>query len=87
MHNFMIACRQKQPGCQRGLNAINAKSATAVRTDSAGRAHTSALPPGRYFVFATLVHADKPMVWQEPIDLHAGRNSLALDIGNAYPVD
>ncbi|HQR72675.1 MAG TPA: hypothetical protein PLE54_18890 [Burkholderiaceae bacterium] len=87
MHNFMIACRQKQPECQRGLNAINAKTAAAVRTDSAGHAHTAALPPGRYYVFGTLVHADKPMVWQEPIDLHAGGNSLALDIGNAYPVD
>ena len=87
MHHFMTACRQKTPECQRGLAAIEAKTAGSVRTDAMGRARTSALPPGRYYVFATLVVDDKPMAWQEPIDLHPGSNSLALDLNNAYPVD
>ena len=87
MHHFMTACRQKTPECQKGLAAIEAKTAGSVRTDATGRARTSALPPGRYYVFATLVLDDKPMAWQEPIDLHPGSNSLALDLNNAYPID
>jgi hypothetical protein len=87
MHHFMTACRQKTPECQKGLAAIEAKTAGSARTDATGRARTGALPPGRYYVFATLVVEDKPMVWQEPIDLHPGSNSLALDLNNAYPVE
>ena len=87
MHHFMTACRQMTPECQKGLAAIEAKTAGSARTDATGRARTGALPPGRYYVFATLVVEDKPMVWQEPIDLHPGSNSLALDLNNAYPVE
>jgi hypothetical protein len=46
-----------------------------------------AMPAGRYYVFGALVVNQRPMVWQLPIDLHAGSNELALDLANAYPVD
>jgi len=29
----------------------------------------------------------RAMVWDLPIDIGAGNNTLALDIANAYPVD
>ena len=87
MHHFMMACRKNTPECQKGLTAIEAKTAGSVRTDATGRARTNSLAPGRYYVFATLVVDGKPMVWQEPIDLHPGSNALALDLNNAYAVD
>jgi hypothetical protein len=87
MGNFMIACRQKTPQCQKGLSAIESRTASSVRTDATGHARTTSLPPGRYYVFATLVFGDKPMAWQEPIDLRPGSNSLTLDLDNAYPVE
>jgi hypothetical protein len=82
-----MVARQKTPECQKGLSAIEAKTASSVRTDSAGHARTTSLPPGRYYVFATLVVNDKPMACQEPIDLHPGSNLLALDLDNAFPVE
>ena len=87
MHTFMDACKQHTADCQKGLNAINAKTVSAVRTDAAGHARTPAIPAGRYYVFGTLMYDNKPMVWQEVIDLHAGSNTLKLDQKNAYPVD
>ena len=87
MHNFMIACKQHSLDCQKGMNSIQAKTVSAVRTDAEGHAHTPALPTGRYYVFATLTYDNRPMVWQEPVDLHPGGNTLALDLKNARPVD
>ena len=87
MHTFMDACKQHTPDCQKGLNAINAKTVSAIRTDATGHAHTPAIPAGRYYVFGTLMVDHKPMVWQEPIDLRPGGNTLTLDLKNAYPVD
>jgi len=87
MHSFMVACQQHTADCQKGLNSINAKTVSAIRTDAAGHAHTPAIPAGRYYVFGTLMVDNKPMVWQEPIDLRAGGNMLTLDLKNAYPVD
>lgn len=42
---------------------------------------------GRYYVYAPWFDAQPPMVWQLPIDLHPGSNTLALDKGNAYKVE
>jgi len=45
------------------------------------------LPAGRYYVFGTWIYENHSMVWQEPIDLHPGGNTLALDLKNASRVD
>ena len=87
MHGFMLACTQHTPDCQKGWNAIQARTVSLVKTDAAGHARMASLPAGRYYVFGTWIYDNHPMVWQEPIDLHPGGNTLALDLKNAYPVD
>lgn len=87
MHNFMLACQRHSSDCQKGMNAIRASAVSVVKTDAAGHARTAALPAGRYYVFGALVVNQRPMVWQQPIDLRSGSNALALDVANAYPVD
>jgi hypothetical protein len=87
MHGFMIACTQHTPDCQKAWNAIQARTVSLVKTDAAGHARMASLPAGRYYVFGTWTYNNRPMVWQEPIDLHPGGNTLALDLKNAYPVE
>jgi hypothetical protein len=87
MHHFMVACQHRAPECRKGLDAIQASTVSLVRTDAMGRARTAALPPGSYTVFSTLVYQRRPMVWQVPVQLHAGSNALALDLANARVVD
>ena len=87
MHNFMLACRRHTPDCQKGMKAIQTNTVSQVKTDAGGRAQTSTLPPGRYYVFGAVTFNQRPMVWQVPVDLRAGSNALALGLDNAYPVD
>ena len=87
LHTFMQACQHQAPECQKGRRALDAATVGVVRIDATGHAQTPALPAGRYYVYAPWFDAQPPMVWQLPIDLHAGSNALALDKGNAYKVE
>jgi hypothetical protein len=87
MHSFMIACTQNTPDCHKAWTAIQARTVSLVKTDASGHARMASLPAGRYYVFGTWIYDNHPMVWQEPIDLHAGGNTLALDLKNAYRIE
>jgi hypothetical protein len=84
MHRFLAACQQHTANCQAGWRAIDATTASLLKTDAAGRAQTAALPAGRYYVFSL---GSDAQVWQQPIDLHAGSNAIALDAKNAYTAE
>ena len=51
-------------------------------TDAAGRGQTAPLPAGRYYVFNPVHVSNKPMMWNLPVDLKAGTNTLTLDQHN-----
>jgi len=87
MRDFLLACSSSTPECQSGMRAVAANAVSKVVTDSSGQAQTPMLPAGRYYVFSTAKYKQRPMFWQVPIELHAGRNTLALDLSNARPVD
>jgi hypothetical protein len=87
MHGFMLACTQHTPDCQKGWNAIQARTVSLVTTDAAGHARMASLPAGRYYVFGTWIYDNHPMIWHDVIDLHPGSNTLALDLKNANQVD
>jgi hypothetical protein len=70
------------PVCQQGVQALAADTAGLAVTDAAGRGQTQPLPAGRYYVFNSVHIANKPMMWNLPVDLKAGANTLTLDQHN-----
>jgi len=87
MRDFVLACAGSTPQCQAGMRAIAANAVSKVVTDAGGQAQTAGLPAGRYFVFSTATYKQRPMFWQVPIELHAGKNTLALDLSNARTLE
>lgn len=81
------ACESRTPACQQGLHALMADAAFATRTDAGGRGQTRPLPAGRYYVFGAVRVANRPMIWNLPVDLKAGTNSITLDQHNLTPVE
>jgi hypothetical protein len=70
------------PNPQQGAQALAADTAGLAVTDAAGRGQTQPLPAGRYYVFNSVHISNKPMMWNLPVDLKAGANTLTLDQHN-----
>lgn len=85
--NWERACESRLPACQQGLQALVADSAGVTKTDASGRAQTQPLRAGRYYIFSPVQFDNRQMMWNVPIDLKAGTNSLTLDQRNARPVE
>jgi hypothetical protein len=59
-----------------------------VTTDFNGRARFEGLPPGPYHLFGASVRTGKgAVVWNVPVELKSGANSLILDQHNAAGID
>ena len=86
MKMWGVACANGTPACQQGGQALTADTAGLVVTDAAGRGQTQPLPAGRYYVFNPVHISNKPMMWNLPVDLKAGTNTLTLDQNNLTPV-
>jgi hypothetical protein len=39
------------------------------------------------FVFSTATYEQRQMFWQVPVELHAGRDTLALDLSNVRTLE
>ena len=87
MKTWHVACETQAPACPLGRQALMADSAGIFTTDSGGRGQTQPIPAGHYYVFGAIRVDNRPMVWNVPVDLKAGPNSLTLDRRNASPVD
>lgn len=81
-----MACANQTPACQQGVQALAADTAGLAVTDAAGRGQTQPLPAGHYYVFNSVHIANKPMMWNLPVDLKAGANTLTLDQHNLTSV-
>ena len=77
-----MACANQTPACQQGVQALAADTAGLAVTDAAGRGRTQPLPAGRYYVFNSVHISNKPMMWNLPVDLKTGTNTLTLDQHN-----
>jgi hypothetical protein len=86
MKTWEMACANRTPACQQGVQAVAADVAGMAVTDAAGRGQTLPLPAGRYYVFNSVHISNKPMMWNLPVDLKAGTNSLTLDQHNLTSV-
>jgi hypothetical protein len=83
LQSFVSACKYRFPVCERGMQAIKARSVGTAKTDAAGSARIPPLPPGPYHVFADAVLDNRVFMWDVPIQLTGGENMLTLDQRNA----
>jgi hypothetical protein len=88
LQNWIRAClSHNMPTCQQGARALQPYSVGIATTDANGHAQTPPLPVGRYWVFSDAKVDNRRMMWNEPVDLKQGANSLILDGRNSMPVD
>jgi hypothetical protein len=87
LQNWIRACRAHAPACQQGGSALKPYMLGIATTDANGHAQSPPLPAGRYWVFGDGRIGDRPMLWNQPVDVRAGPTSLTLDQHNATPVD
>jgi hypothetical protein len=80
------ACGNHTPGCQKILGAVNADAASAARADVNGRAAMPPVPPGTYYLMISAHYNNEALVWDMPIQLKTGNNSLTLSQTNASVV-
>jgi hypothetical protein len=87
LQNWMRACSTRAPACEKGARALQAYTVGIATTDANGRAQTPTLPAGRYWVLSDTKVGNKRIMWNEPVDLKAGDQSVVLDQSNAMPVE
>ncbi len=72
--------------CQNILAAINSSAASAVRADATGSGTFPGVPPGTYFLLINGALNGQPVIWDQPVTLHAGANSVTLTAAAAHPM-
>ncbi len=82
-----MACGNRTPDCQRINDAVKAGAISAARADMSGAANLPGVPPGTYYLMISTRIGNQVFVWDHPIQLHVGANSLALDQGSASPIN
>jgi hypothetical protein len=87
LQNWLRACVQQAPDCEKGGQALRPRIVEIATTDATGRAQTQSLPAGLYWVLSDAMVGNKRMMWHELVDLRSGGRSLTLDQRNAKPVD
>ena len=87
LQNWIRACQAREPACQQGALALKPYTLGVATTDAEGHAQSPPLPAGRYWVFGDGKVDNRPMLWNQPVDVKAGPASVTLDLRNATPVD
>jgi hypothetical protein len=82
-----LACGNRTPDCQKILDAVKASAISAVRADATGSGTFSGVPPGTYYLMISTRFNNQALAWDQPIQLKPGPNSIALNQGNATPVN
>ncbi len=77
------ACGNRTPDCQKIMAAVNADAASAVRADANGKATLTAVPAGTYYLMISTRYNNQALVWDTPVQLKMGNNSLILSEANA----
>jgi len=80
------ACANRTPDCQKITAAVNAAAASAARADANGKAIFPEVAAGTYYLMISARYNNQPLVWDMPVHLKAGENSLTLDQTNATPL-
>lgn len=80
------ACGNRTPDCQKIMAAVNADAASAVRSDANGKATLPSIPAGTYYLMISAHYNNEALVWDTPIQLKTGNNSVTLSQANASVV-
>jgi hypothetical protein len=81
------ACGTKSPDCPKVSAAIQASAASAVRADANGSGTFPGVPPGTYYLMISAIVNQKPLVWNQAVQLKAGANTVTLDPRTATPLN
>lgn len=81
-----VACGSKSPDCQTMLNAVKASAASAMRADANGNATLPGVAAGTYYLMISAGYNNQALVWDQPVQLKSGANSITLDLHNATPI-
>jgi hypothetical protein len=87
LQNWIRACQTRAPACQQGGLALKPYMLGIATTDAHGHAQSAPLPAGRYWVFGDGRINNRPMFWNQPVEVRGSPASLTLDEHNAAPVD
>jgi hypothetical protein len=87
LQNWIRACQAHAPTCQQGGLALKPYLLGIATTDANGHAQSPPLPPGRYWVFGDGPINNRPMLWNQMVEVKGGPISLTLDDRNATPVN
>ncbi|NYF51999.1 hypothetical protein HDF12_002364 [Edaphobacter lichenicola] len=82
-----IACGNHTPDCQKILDAVKANAASAIRADANGSGTFPGVSPGTYYLMISARYNNQALVWDHPIQLKPGPNTLSLDQRNATPIN
>jgi hypothetical protein len=82
-----IACGTHSPDCQKILDAIKVSAASSVRADANGSGAFPAVPAGTYYLMISTRYNNQALVWDHPVQLKPGANSLTLSAQNATPLN
>ena len=80
-----IACGTNSPDCPKVKAAINASAISAVRADANGAGTFPGVPPGTYYLMISAIYNRQAYIWGQAVQVHAGANTLALDLRSAIP--
>ena len=82
-----MACGNKTPDCQKINDAIKAGAISAARADMSGSATLPGVPPGTYYLMISARIGNQSYIWDHPVELRPGANSLTLDQRSASPIN
>jgi len=68
------------------MEAVHAGAVHAVVADATGKATFQAVPAGTYYLMISTRYNNDALVWDKPVQLKAGDNSLTLDASNGTAV-
>src|SRR5581483_11963377 len=81
-----MACGTRSPDCQKILDAVKANAVSAVRADANGTCTFPGVPAGTYYLMISTGYNNQVLVWDHPVQLKPGQNSLTLSTQNATRV-
>jgi hypothetical protein len=82
-----MACGNKTPDCQKISDAIKAGAISAARADMSGSATLPGVPPGTYYLMISARIGNQSFIWDHPVQLRSGANSLKLDQRSASSIN
>lgn len=83
-YSFAIKYPSQYPGvAERAQQAIREHTVSSVSTDFSGKAKFTDLKPGNYFISGFTSTRRGFAIWNVPVEVKAGENSIFLDQNNA----